>query len=373
MTRKLTTTKLAMLLATAVIASIPAGTAAAANLKKVGEIAVPGQPLTSFDIGFVNQETQQYLLADRSNKSVDVFDAKTDSYLGRIGGFVGLAKKGDKAVSDESGPDGVLAFGDQAWAGDGDSTVKVTDLKTVKVIDTINTGGKTRLDEMAYDPRDQVFIGINDAEQPPYATLISTKPGHKVIAKIPFPDATDGAEQPAYNPADGNLYVAIPQIGQDAKEGGVAVIEPTSGKLLRTLEVDNCKPNGLAFGPDQNFLLGCQANGKKVGSPILVVMNAMTGKVVANIQGIGGADMVAYSARNGQYYSGSSNFQPGPVLGVIDAKTNTLTQKIPITGGSPHSVAVDDSNGRVFVPVGKPNGGCGCVQVFEPTTQPAAG
>ena len=67
--------------------------------------------------------------------------------------------------------------------------------------------------------------------------------------------------------------------------------------------------------PDQNFLLGCQANGKKVGPPILVVMNAKTGKVVANIPEIGGADEVAYSAKNGQYYSGSSNFQPGPVLG----------------------------------------------------------
>jgi DNA-binding beta-propeller fold protein YncE len=189
---------------------------------------------------------------------------------------------------------------------------------------------------------------------------------------VSFTDATDGAEQPAYNTADGRFYIAIPELGKSEKKGGVAVIEPTTGKLLKTLEVDNCKPNGLAFGPDQNFLLGCQANGKKVGSPMLVIMNAQTGKVVADIPDIGGADMVAYSAKNGQYYSASSNFQPGPVLGVIDAKTNKLVQKVAITGGSPHSVAVDDTNGHILLPVGKPNGGCGCIQVYEPSSQSTA-
>jgi DNA-binding beta-propeller fold protein YncE len=367
------TIKPTLLIASAVAAVAAVGTANASDLKQIGQIAIPGEPLTSFDIGFVDQKTHRYLLADRSNKAVDIFDTNTDTYIGRVDGFVGIVKKGDKVVNSQSGPDGVLTFGGEAWVGDGDSTIKVIDLKTMKITATLNTGGKTRLDEMAYDPKDQIFIGVNNAEEPPFATLISTKPDHKIVAKVTFPDAKDGAEQPAYNPSDGHFYVAIPQLGQDEKKGGVAVIEPMTGKLLRTLAVDNCKPNGLAFGPDQNFLLGCQANGKKVGAPILVVMNAQTGKVVANISDIGGADMVAYSARNGQYYSGSSNFQPSPVLGVIDATTNKLVQKVPITGGSPHSVAVDDTNGHVFLPVGTPNGGCGCIQVFAPSTPSTTG
>jgi hypothetical protein len=94
------------------------------------------------------------------------------------------------------------------------------------------------------------------------------------------------------------------------------------------LEVKNCKPNGLVFGPNQNFQLGCQANGRKVGPPIFVLLNAKTGKVVANIPEIGGAEMVAYGAKNGQYYSSSSNFQPGAGIGVIDATTKKLVQKI---------------------------------------------
>jgi len=73
-------------------------------------------------------------------------------------------------ITTVSGPDGVVVVGNQVWAGDGDSTVKVIDLKTNKIADTIKTGGTTRVDEMAYDPKDQIFIGINNAEEPPFAT-----------------------------------------------------------------------------------------------------------------------------------------------------------------------------------------------------------
>src|SRR5262249_933522 len=258
--------KLTLLMVTALAALTVAGTAGAAELKKIGEIAIPGEPLTSFDISFVDQKTQRYYLADRSNKGVDIFDAKTDKYIGRVAGLVGPIMKKDGTCCDnsKSGPDGVLAVGNEAWAGDGDSTIKVIDLKAMKITDTIKTGGTTRVDEMAHNPKDMVFIGINNAEEPPFATLVSMKPGHKTITKLLIPEGSDGAEQPAYNPVDGMFYVAIPELKKDEKKGGVAVID-ASGKLVKMLEVENCKPNGLIFGPDQNFLLGCQANGKKVG------------------------------------------------------------------------------------------------------------
>jgi hypothetical protein len=41
-----------------------------------------GGALYSFDISFVDQSTQTYYVADRSNKAVDVVDARTDSFLG---------------------------------------------------------------------------------------------------------------------------------------------------------------------------------------------------------------------------------------------------------------------------------------------------
>jgi len=358
-----------MLVAVTIVA-IAVGSAGAVHagsgkLKQIGTIANPAGPIDEFDIGFVDQKSQRYYLADRSNKSVDIFDAKTDKFIGSVGGFVGVVMKNGKPNNDVSGPDGVLVVGGEAWAGDGDSSVKVIDLKTNKVVDTIKTGGESRVDEMAYDAKDGIFMGVNNAEEPPYATLVSTKPGHKILAKITFEDATDGAEQPAYNPADGLFYVAIPELKKDAKKGAVAVIDPRKGKLVKMLTVENCHPNGLAFGAGSNFVLGCTADGKEM-PPIITVMNAKTGKVVKNVADIGGADMVAFNPKADQYYTGSRNMPGGPVLGVIDAKTNALVQKIALNSGNPHSVAVNYANNHVFVPQSSKGGGCGCVLVFAP-------
>jgi DNA-binding beta-propeller fold protein YncE len=356
-----------IILAAGLIALGFVGAARAAELKLIASVPVPGEPLASFDISYIDQKTQRYYLADRSNKSVDIIDAKANKWIGRATGMIGPVMKADgKSIdSNRSGPDGVLAVGDELWAGDGDSTIKIVDLKTMTITDTIKTGGSTRLDEMAYDPKNMIFIGANNAEEPPFATLISMKAGHRIIAKVPFPDATDGAEQPDYNAADGMFYIAIPELKKDHAKGGVAVIEPTTGKVVRMIEVDNCRPNGLAFGPDENFILGCQANGKNKLDPIITIMNAKTGKLVANVPDIGGADMVAFSKTNNQYYTGTSNAPGGGVLGVIDAKTNKLVQKIPMKGAStPHSVAVNDNDGHVFVPGGAGDGGCSCIQVF---------
>src|SRR6516225_2616768 len=118
-----------------------ATTAAAAELKKVAEIPIPGEPMVSFDISYIDQKTGRYYLADRSNKSLDIVDAKTNTFIGRVAGFVGPIVVNGKVNNDKSGPDGVVVFDGQAWVGDGDSTVKVVDLKSMRIADVISTGG----------------------------------------------------------------------------------------------------------------------------------------------------------------------------------------------------------------------------------------
>ena len=341
--------------------------ARAAELKQVGTIDVPGAKLANFDISYVDPATGRYYLADRSNKAIDIFDTAKDAYVGRVGSFTGTVMKDGKVDNDTSGPDGVLVAGGEVWAGDGDSTLKVIDIASGKTMATIASGGKTRVDEMAYDPKDSAVIAVNNAEDPPFATVTSTKPGHAVIGKVVFPDAGDGAEQPAFNPDDGLFYMSIPQVGKDAKKGAVAVIDPKTGKLVKMLPVDGCHPAGLAFGPNSNFVLGCNADGKEMPA-LTVVMNARSGSVVATVPGIGGADMVNYNARNGQYYTGSRNNPGGPAIGVIDARTNRLVQTIPLPGGNPHSVTSSEANGHVYVPVGAVGGGDGTIHIFAPAS-----
>src|SRR4029434_3609486 len=72
--------------------------------------------LYSFDISFVDQSTQTYYLADRSNKAVDVVDARTDSFLGQIapnnghGPFAGFVPCVPVAWGNDcAGPHGAVA------------------------------------------------------------------------------------------------------------------------------------------------------------------------------------------------------------------------------------------------------------------------
>ena len=119
------------------------------------------------------------------------------------------------------------------------------------------------------------------------------------------------------------------------------------------------------MGPGDNLVIGCNAMGKDGMPPVTAVMNWNTGAVTM-VEDIGGTDMVEDNARNNQYYT-ASRLQPGgPVLGVIDAATNKLIQKIAIHGGYPHSVTSDEASGMVYVPVGVVGGGDGMIHVYAP-------
>src|SRR3984893_11924924 len=124
-----------LLLSAAVGMSAFAGAANAAELRQIGTISIPGEPLNSFDISYIDQATGLYFLADRSNKGIDIVDTKKGTYVGRVGGMVGpvMKKDGTCCNNDRSGPNGVVVAGKEAWVGDGDSTVKVIALKTMKI------------------------------------------------------------------------------------------------------------------------------------------------------------------------------------------------------------------------------------------------
>src|SRR6185312_12746870 len=81
--------------AAATTAMVAASSVQAAGLKQVGEIAFPGEPITDIGIMAIDQTSGLGYLADKTNKSVVVFDTKTDKFVGRIPGFVGLLKDGN--------------------------------------------------------------------------------------------------------------------------------------------------------------------------------------------------------------------------------------------------------------------------------------
>jgi len=318
---------------------------------------VPGKPLRAFDISWVDAASGKYYLGDRSNGAIDVIDVRTNNVLAQIPGFVGATGK-----NDTSGPDGVLTtFSNrEVWTGDGDSTVKVIDLTAGKVVATISSGGKFRVDEMAYDPKDNILMAANNADDPPFATLFSVGT-RSVLKKIPFPDATNGAEQPVYDPATGMFYLSVPAT-KASPGGAVAVIDPVAMSVTAMYGLTNCGPNGAALGPGNQFLAGCGKAGRSV------IIDKTNGNVLADFSNGGGSDEVWYNPGDNKYDLAARDMPGGPQLGVIDAATNQWLTNV-TTNSNSHSIAVDPSNNHVFVPL-QPGGICGaltgpgCVGVY---------
>src|SRR6516165_2807131 len=115
----------------------------------------------------------------------------------------------------------------------------------------LDTGGKFRVDEMAFDPRDHLLIVANDADG--FLSLINTSGTPSIVDQFFYADndvgqpasarglATPGGgiEQPVWNPQQGFFYLALPQGGT---VGRVDVFNPKPGRLvlLRTIDVPGC-------------------------------------------------------------------------------------------------------------------------------------
>jgi DNA-binding beta-propeller fold protein YncE len=365
--------RISILAAGAVV--VTCASAFAAKLTLVTTIQIPGNKLEQFDIGYVDSEVGRYYITDRSNAAVDIFDTRKMTYVGRVAGFVGLKFNAEnRPVIPLSGPNGV-AFDSQKkelWVADGDSTVKVVDVAAnpPKIVASISTGGQRRADELGIDTKDGLVLVGNNADRPSFVTFISTKPDHAVVAKIEMPEASDGIDQPLYVPETGLFYASVPIWKEEKNHGGLAVFDPKTLKMTKLIPIDDCVPFGLAQGPGTKVIVGCGAGAKTrtptVPAPATVIIDVATEKVVKVIHELGGQDEVWYNPTARQYYTASRDFPSGPVLGVINADTDTFVESI-ATGENAHSVAADSTNGAIFVPLTAPNPACpnGCIGVYQ--------
>src|SRR5882672_4344760 len=78
-------------------------------------VIIPGKPLQSYDISWVNPHRAEYYLGDRSNFGIDIIDTRTLTFKRRLGGpgvFTGVVLRANGTVNnDKSGPDGVASHG----------------------------------------------------------------------------------------------------------------------------------------------------------------------------------------------------------------------------------------------------------------------
>ena len=362
-------------------------------------VIIPGKPLQSYDISWVNPHRAEYYLGDRSNGGIDIIDTRTLTFKRTVGTglFTGVVLQTNPTTgvvsinNDKSGPDGVVTHGRWLYAGDGDSTLKVFDLDAPNASahkQTVPTGtpADNRVDEMALTTDGEVLLAVNNAAEPlPFATLFAANGDrnhssvlvHTKITIDPFAfPGTPAIEQPAWDPKTKRFYVSVPILGKPGGcgtatcDGGLLVIDPTTvtmgtmvlgafnpARNTGALQLSDCGPNGATVGPNDNLLLGCtQANNPSNRSTL--VINATT-KHFSHVNGIVGSDEVWFNKGDGRYYTGSNrNCAPAgcpaqaAVLGVIDG-TSVLIETIPQSSGS-HSVAADSKRNLIFVPQSAP-------------------
>jgi hypothetical protein len=289
------------------------------------------------------------------------------------------------------------------------------------------TGDADRSDELAFDPDHNLILIANDKGSPfPFVSIIDVTPDSltdcdydttfqtyatdNVVGQIIYDGdvgtdcplfldgdpachhanvALSGIEQPQWVPSEGKFFMAVPQT--DVNAGGqIDVIDPITMAVEKSYKLSKsfCIPHGLTVGPSvgghNRLLVGCNGGSAVPGTnggpdtpsdtPLIsLVMDSGTGKIIANINKVGGSDEVWYNSFDNRYYLAASSHtadgkvrnpasKPRPVLGIIDAGTNKFIMNID-TGSGAHSAAAVGFK-KVYVPIrtdsradGKPEAG----------------
>ena len=347
-------------------------------------VAIPGNPIRTFDISWVDSQRGLYFLSDRSNSGVDIIDTRTLKFVRTVGGFSGVALLASGAVdNNHSGPDGVVNHGRWVYAGNGDSTLKVIDLDSASpsIVQSVSTGGTARVDEMALTSDGNLLLAANNADDPPFATLFAAngdraQTGVTIIQKISVnttlvvPGTGQSFEQPAWDPVTQRFYNSMPFVN-DANNcavtnvascpGGVLVIDPKNPQAVYgafdptthtgVITLPSCSPNGSTLGVDDELMLGCTPQNNPADTQTTIISAKTTNSV--SVDGITGSDEVFFNAGDRRYYMGASqnhvNGALAPSLGVVDAETKFFIEALPVSSNS-HSVAADAIRNLIFVP-----------------------
>jgi len=364
----------------------------------------------SFDISAVDGAKGRMYFTDRNNKSVDVIDIPTNTFLKQItGGFAGC-NTGPTCVganNDKSGPDGLNLITGTTFIYVGDvNSVKIIDTKTDTVVNTIAIGDASglRADEGCYDPDHKIFMINSPGESPPFATFIDVNT-QKIIATLKFTDPGTGPTGPASAGLEACAYDHATQTFLNNNDGSTAnprgevdVIPaafimqgtpiapvvltlpvPTPANGFKIFPLGICDPTGLDLGPGTDMAVSCRQG--NAGEHLTVeILDRTNGTLRATVP-IGGGDQIAYDAPTNRYYLAASRWTRSglssggcsaaspctPVLAIIDAATRTLVQTA-FSGNNAHSVGVDPVTHQVYMPFSSSTAPGGCETCFTVPT-----
>lgn len=251
-----------------------------------------GKP-ADFDDVEIDQGAQIVYAADRTNSGVDVFDVSRaqPAFLTTI-----------KVPAEPNGL-AIDAADHRVYAGTGSGAIEVIDTATRSVVSEIKT--------QATD------IDLLDFATGPRWLLAGTAGGGTVLTIDPvtgkvIATATLGkpVEQPRYDPSSGREYVSVPEL--DA----LAVVDPKTGSITKTLKLNGCIPVGQAIRPStQTAVIACHKS--------VIALDLRSGKKTDLGPRAAGGDVV-------QYFPGIDRF-------FVVAQHDAVPSVIGMYGGDPVS------------------------------------
>lgn len=248
---------------------------------------------------------------------INILNKNTGDSLGIITGTIGVH---GIAFDDASG---------KGFTSNGRlNNVFVFDTKTGKITDSIPAGKNP--DAVLYEPFTKTIITCNGRSND--LSLIDPLQ-HKVIATIPVP----GKPETAVSDGNGKLFVNI----EDKNE--IIAIDLGTNKIIATWQLDGAEgPTGLCYDAvTKRLFAGCEK--------LLVVVDAVSGKVIDKLTIGDGCDGVAYDSGRKMIFT--SNGQDGTMT-VIKETTDGKYKVIQnlATLKSARTITIDESAHTLYLP-----------------------
>jgi len=273
-----------------------------------------------FDHAAVHERRGLLYVAHTANDAVDVIDCARRTYVRSVAGLPAVAGalvcgEQDLVFTSNRGEDTVAVF-----SPDGERSL-------VKVAVGVKPNG------LAYDPADRLLLAANvgdPARSGAYTVSIVNVETRSLIADTPVAGRTRWT---IFDPEARRFYVNV----SDPPE--IAVVEASDPtRVAQVFPVPAPGPHGLDFDPERRRLF-CAADAN-----VLVVLDARSGKVLAEREIGGVPDVVFFNAARRALYVAIGD--PG-VIEVWDTEA-LRRREVVVTEKGAHTLAFDASADTVY-------------------------
>ncbi len=293
--------------------------AAQGQYAKVAEIPVGGN--AGFD--YLNVDSAAHRLYLTNSTQVVVIDTVTNAVVGKI-----PAGPGVHGIAVAPDGRGYITNG-------GDDTVSIVDLKTLQLLGKVSTKGsdvtvRQNPDAICYEPKQKEIYAFNHSGKS--VTVIDA--AGKAIAQIPL---SGTAETGQADPTLGRVFVNI----EDTDS--IDVIDIVTHKVVANWKVAPAtSPTGMAIDTATHRLF-------VGGGPSTVMIDAISGKVLASAPIIGGTDATWFDSTTQMVFSsGTANGGAITVMHVDSPGALRVVQTL-VTAPRARTMALDASTHRLYV------------------------